>query len=573
MKQACVFLCSFLIPIFVYGLPLADGIAQQWKDAGFPVAYDYPWRSFAFRGHFSHRVQLDLSKNTIAVYTEDLSVTGFKDLAAYAADLQSLFSASGFRETKLIFEGSDLVSQTTGAIDGLLLTGASTLPFRFLPELQGFARLILDLSFDAKRLNRYEDPLPNSGSFGFSGATTEEIERISSEQNAFHKMQQYQETVLESKLQSTEKELADQRNALLLIAAFNDELSQRIRVLEETIATYEASEAAKDRVEAQKRIESEAFEQQGRQLVETGLQVKKLEGFLTEKETVISQLKQLLSFREAQTLGLLKEVERQAERITALQSDNARLTEESQRLALQRQTLPEAAEEQAKEAPSDGRLAASVGEEAATSASPRRLIEERRVFPDNQEYNLKIRYAYDDSGKASTLQILDKGGSLLETSTYAYDEEDRLLSVRSVGLSTGERTETYDYREHETVKIEFREGKTLKAIQKIEKNSRGQTVRIRAYDSKGVLTSTEEYFHEGEEMRRVDGYDATGKRVRQTTYTYDGEGRLTQITIKEGSEVKWVQTFDYSITGEPAKLSVYDSKGTLLEYTEYEYEP
>jgi len=568
MKKACVFLCTFLIPIFLYGSPLADSIAQQWKGAGFSVAYDYPWRSFAFRGHFSHRVQLDLSKNTITVYTEDLSYSGFTDLVAYVADLQSLFSASGFRETKVIFEGSDLVNQTTRAIDGLLLTDTSTLPFCFLPESQGFARMVLDLSFDAKRLNRYEDPLPNSASFGFSGATTEEIARISSEQNAFHKMQQYQEAALENKLQNTEKELADQRNALLLIAALNDQLSQRIRALEETVATYEASEAAMDRVEAQKRIESEAFQQQGRRLVEVGDQVRKLEESLAEKETVLSQLKQLLSFREAQTQGLLKEVERQAARIATLQSDNARLTEENLRLAFQKQTRPEAAEEKAIEAPSE-----SVGAEATASVSPRRLTEEHRVFPDNQEYNLKIRYTYDDSGKASALQILDKSGSVLETSTYVYDEEGRLLSVRSVGPSTGERTETYDYREHETVKIEFREGKTLKAIQKIEKNSRGQTARIRAYDAKGVLTSTEEYFHEGEELMRVDGYDATGKRVRQTTYAYDGERRLTQITIKEGSEVKWVQTFDYAITGEPEKLSVYDSKGTLLEYTEYVYRP
>ena len=94
------------------------------------------------------------------------------------------------------------------------------------------------------------------------------------------------------------------------------------------------------------------------------------------------------------------------------------------------------------------------------------------------------------------MQIIDKNGSVLETSSYTYDEEDRLLSVRSVGSSGQERMETYDYREHETIKIEFREGKALRAIQKIETNPTGQTIRVTTYDAKGALTYTEERIHE-----------------------------------------------------------------------------
>ncbi|HPB86403.1 MAG TPA: hypothetical protein PLP59_02620 [Thermotogota bacterium] len=560
MKQAGIFLCAFLIPISLCGFLLAENVVAQWEKTGLSVAYDYPWRSIAIYGHFSHRVQLDVSKNVITVYTEALSGSDLTDFAAYAADLQSLFSASGFGETRLLFEGTGFASGKSGTIHGWLLTDISILPFCFLLDSHGLTRLVFDLSYEANLLNGVADPLLSGASLAFPGARAEELERIVSEENAFHRMQRYQETILENQLQKTKTDLSDQTNALLHISELNNQLLQRIRALEETVATFEASESAVRIGDERKRIESDAFQEQGRQLAEADVRIKKLEESLAEKETRLYQLQQLLSFREAQTQGLSKEVERQAERIVALQSENARLMEENLRLTLETQT----------EGPSS---AASEGAEAIPAKNQKRLVEERRILIDNVEGYLRIRYAYDDTGKASAMQIIDKNGSVLETSSYTYDEEDRLLSVRSVGSSGQERMETYDYREHETIKIEFREGKALRAIQKIEKNPTGQTIRVTTYDAKGALTYTEERFHEGELLKRTDGYDATGKRVRQTLYAYDGENRLTQITIKEGNEIKWLQTFDYAITGEPEKTSLYDSKGTLIEYTEYLYAP
>jgi len=296
-------------------------------------------------------------------------------------------------------------------------------------------------------------------------------------------------------------------------------------------------------------------------LWEAGLRIKQLESALADKESDILRLNQLLSFREVQTSGLTKEVERQAERIVKLQSENARLTEENLRLTLT--TTP----------PSEKVLDESDGAEATPTTSPKRVLEERRKVVDNPENDLKIRYSYDVSGKVAVLEVVDAQGAVLETSAYTYDEEGRPLRVRSQGPSSGERTETYDYSERGTVTIEFREGQTLKAKQRIEKNPEGQTVRVKVYDAKGALNYMEECFHEGGLLKRADGYDASGKRVRQTFYAYDAENRITRIEIKEGTEVKWVQTFDYATTGEPEKMSLFNSKGVLVEVTEYIYAP
>ena len=566
MKQACVFLCVFLIPIILCGHPLAERITTHWEKAGYQIAYDYPWRSFAFHGRYSHRVQLDLSKNTLTVFTEAFSFSdGFTSLADYASDIRSLFQASGFGQVRLLFSGDGLSDPETGAVYGWLLADASTLPFYLLselrPETQGFIRLIFDLSYETNRLQKAVDPLANPGGLELPGVKPEELARIAAEDAAILLVQQRQDKALETQLQQIKKELADRSQTILQLATLNDQLFQRLRTLEETVATYEASETSRIRKEDQIRVEREAFEDLGRQLWEAGLRIKQLESALADKESDILRLNQLLSFREVQTSGLTKEVERQAERIVKLQSENARLTEENLRLTLT--TTP----------PSEKVLDESDGAEATPTTSPKRVLEERRKVVDNPENDLKIRYSYDVSGKVAVLEVVDAKGAVLETSAYTYDEEGRPLRVRSQGSSSGERTETYDYSERETVTIEFREGQTLKAKQRIEKNPEGQTVRVKVYDAKGALNYMEECFHEGGLLKRADGYDASGKRVRQTFYAYDAENRITRIEIKEGTEVKWVQTFDYATTGEPEKMSLFNSKGVLVEVTEYIYAP
>lgn len=566
MKQACVFLCVFLIPIILCGHPLAERITTHWEKAGYKIAYDYPWRSFAFHGRYSHRVQLDLSKNTLTVFTEAFSFSdGFTSLADYASDIRSLFQASGFGQVRLLFSGDGLSDPETGAVYGWLVADASTLPFYLLselrPETQGFIRLIFDLSYETNRLQKAVDPLANPGGLELPGVKPEELARIAAEDAAILLVQQRQDKALETQLQQIKKELADRSQTILQLATLNDQLFQRLRTLEETVATYEASETSRIRKEDQIRVEREAFEDLGRQLWEAGLRIKQLESALADKESDILRLNQLLSFREVQTSGLTKEVERQAERIVKLQSENARLTEENLRLTLT--TTP----------PSEKVLDESDGAEATPTTSPKRVLEERRKAVDNPENDLKIRYSYDVSGKVSVLEVVDAKGAVLETSAYTYDEEGRPLRVRSQGPSSGERTETYDYSERGTVTIEFREGQTLKAKQRIEKNPEGQTVRVKVYDAKGALNYMEECFHEGGLLKRADGYDASGKRVRQTFYAYDAENRITRIEIKEGTEVKWVQTFDYATTGEPVQMSLFNSRGVLVEVTEYIYAP
>ena len=566
MKQACVFLCVFLIPIILCGHPLAERITTHWEKAGYKIAYDYPWRSFAFHGRYSHRVQLDLSKNTLTVFTEAFSFSdGFTSLADYASDIRSLFQASGFGQVRLLFSGDGLSDPETGAVYGWLVADASTLPFYLLselrPETQGFIRLIFDLSYETNRLQKAVDPLANPGGLELPGVKPEELARIAAEDAAILLVQQRQDKALETQLQQIKKELADRSQTILQLATLNDQLFQRLRTLEETVATYEASETSRIRKEDQIRVEREAFEDQGRQLWEAGLRIKQLESALAEKESDILRLNQLLSFREVQTSGLTKEVERQAERIVKLQSENARLTEENLRLTLT--TTP----------PSEKVLDESDGAEATPTTSPKRVLEERRKVVDNPENDLKIRYSYDVSGKVAVLEVVDAQGAVLETSAYTYDEEGRPLRVRSQGPSSGERTETYDYSERGTVTIEFREGQTLKAKQRIEKNPEGQTVRVKVYDAKGALNYMEECFHESGLLKRADGYDASGKRVRQTFYAYDAENRITRIEIKEGTEVKWVQTFDYATTGEPVQMSLFNSRGVLVEVTEYIYAP
>lgn len=111
---------------------------------------------------------------------------------------------------------------------------------------------------------------------------------------------------------------------------------------------------------------------------------------------------------------------------------------------------------------------------------------------------------------------------------------------------------------------------------KIEYLSEDGLMKKRVYDKEDKLTEEtgEAYDAQGKLIRQLK-YDGINNRKKERVYTYDTEGKRTQITdttefFETGIGYRCVTK--YNEKGQPLRYSDYNLEGTLLYYMEFEYE-
>lgn len=195
-----------------------------------------------------------------------------------------------------------------------------------------------------------------------------------------------------------------------------------------------------------------------------------------------------------------------------------------------------------------------------------RLLTEEHFFDDG-EPDYRIVYTYNSDGKRLTENWF-RGDELLDENSYSYDDQGNLILWSCI--SGGEE------------------------IQRMEKryDERGNLIRLISYDA-GSIWLTEEYRYddrgalltvdrvrEGIKETQVYTYDEGGRWMSATSedsrwlYTYDGEGRLTLVTVLEQDSETLLYRYQYNASGRMTLYADmgeehtyhYDTEGNLTDF-------
>lgn len=207
------------------------------------------------------------------------------------------------------------------------------------------------------------------------------------------------------------------------------------------------------------------------------------------------------------------------------------------------------------------------------------------TYTYSSKYAVASLYYERDDGRHMYFEFTDFGenakrdeykeGEVDKSSTYAYDDGNRLISRIDTepGSSKADKTITYEYKLNDqglvVEELEYINGEEY-YITEIEYDDEGRELRY-----SGAYIGRDPYI-------RVSEYDENGNIVKSTeytadtedactTYTYDDQGRLLKsLTMANGEETAYVEN-TYDGNGNLIK-HVYYSKDMGERHYEYEYD-
>lgn len=185
----------------------------------------------------------------------------------------------------------------------------------------------------------------------------------------------------------------------------------------------------------------------------------------------------------------------------------------------------------------------------------------KRLRGDGSVHENRI-YQYGDNGKVSSWSY--QMGEYMFAFENTYDQQENLIKVVCTrnGEYYSEETYTYDasgrvteYKGSDHLQYTYEDNKVTVAI--VMNNGKQYTDSIREYDESGNLIY-EETYDEGELYTKdAYTYDADGKLVSSTNwssynagehrmeYTYDENGCLVEVNVKEGLGILYRLTYTY----------------------------
>jgi len=206
------------------------------------------------------------------------------------------------------------------------------------------------------------------------------------------------------------------------------------------------------------------------------------------------------------------------------------------------------------------------------------------TYTYNGKYAVASLYYERDDGRHMYFEFTDFGenakrdeykeGEVDKSSTYAYDDGNRLISRIDTepGSSKADKTITYEYKLNDqglvVEELEFVNGEEY-YITEIEYDDEGRELRYSgAYIGKDPYIRVSEYDENGNIVKSTE-YTADTEDAC-TTYTYDDQDRLLKsLTIANGEETAYVEN-TYDGNGNLIK-HVYYSKDMGERHYEYEY--
>lgn len=209
-----------------------------------------------------------------------------------------------------------------------------------------------------------------------------------------------------------------------------------------------------------------------------------------------------------------------------------------------------------------------------------------RNFGDDGEY-LHKQVTLDNEGAVEETIIYEFSNGFPVKKFY-YDGFDKITSYR-------------EYEVNESGKViaetSFNQLEEIQTIQVFEYNDQGQKVLWQVKDALSNLMAYSEYQYTGEQVVRIDNYDASGIREDYFTYSYNDDGYISKeqsyeadgktassieytyengfltekIYYRANGSVKLKEVYTNDDAGNPLRVDYYSGGMTLKEFSEHEY--
>lgn len=168
------------------------------------------------------------------------------------------------------------------------------------------------------------------------------------------------------------------------------------------------------------------------------------------------------------------------------------------------------------------------------------------VDREGNESTQSTMTAYDDRGNVSQVEIAMSMSTVSRT-TYTYDDQDRMLSAKTV-TSEGSTDFTYAYDDAGNMVEQIKDDQTTDTYTRTvyTYDDRGYVLEEKTYNKEDVLQGSISYTYESDDSGRTDTYyDGDGAPTGEVVTTqYDANGNLVLETATVDGEV--VQTIAYT---------------------------